>query len=120
MSKSSFGRRATAAPSPRASLPVMTKAIRPGAPEPAAPKVAPPNSSTGPSVDDELRAWKKSRGSHFPIKLLSLVASVSFGVASIALPAQINDWAQYPLYALSAASLYAGFRKRKAPDKIQA
>jgi hypothetical protein len=29
------------------------------------------------------------------------------------LPAQINDWAQYPLYALSAASLYAGFARRK-------
>lgn len=86
----------------------MAKISRPGPPAPAMP--------AGPSVDDEIRDWKKARGSNFPIKLLALVASVSFGVASIALPQQINDWAQYPLYALSAASLYAGFvRKKRKP-----
>jgi hypothetical protein len=99
-----FGRRPTAKPLP-APLPVPVKFARPGnqpRPEP-----------TSPSLDDELKQWKKARGSHFPIKLLALTASLSFGIASIALPAQINDWAQYPLYALSAASLYAGFIRRK-------
>ena len=64
-------------------------------------------------VDAELREWKKARGSHFPLKLLALVASVSFGLASVVLPAEVNEWAQWPLYALSAASLFVGFRRRK-------
>ena len=73
MTQSSFGR-TPAAPSP-APLPVMTKSIRPGN-TPA--QIIP----AGPSVDDEIREWKKSRGSNFPIKLLALVASLSFGIAS--------------------------------------
>ena len=64
-------------------------------------------------VEAEIREWKKTRRSNFPVRLLALVASVSFGVASIALPAQVNEWAQWPLFALSGASLYAGFRRRK-------
>lgn len=63
-------------------------------------------------VADELKAWKKSRGPSPYLKPLALMASLSFGVASVVLPAAINDWVQYPLYALSAASLYAGFRRK--------
>ena len=71
-------------------------------------------------VADELRAWKKSRGPSPYLKPLALAASLCFGVASLALPAAVNDWVQYPLYALSAASLYAGFRrKRIAATKTQ-
>jgi hypothetical protein len=66
------------------------------------------------AVDDEIRQWKKARGSNFPVKLLALVATISLGVASIALPAKVNDWVQYPLFALSAVSLYVGFARRKA------
>jgi hypothetical protein len=102
----SFGRRPTAKPLP-APLPVPVKFARPGNVQPPRTEPAPP------SLDDELKEWKKSRGSNFPFKLLALTASLSFGIASVALPAQINDWAQYPLYALSAASLYAGFVRRK-------
>jgi hypothetical protein len=103
----SFGRRPAAKPMP-APLPVPVKFARP---------VQQPRSEPAPpSLDDELKEWKKSRSSNFPIKLLALTASVSFGVASIALPAQINDWAQYPLYALSAASLIAGFVRRRAKN----
>jgi hypothetical protein len=101
-----FGRRPTTKPLP-APLPVPVKFARPGHVQPPRPEPA------SPSLDDELREWKKARGSNFPFKLLALTASVSFGIASVALPAQINDWAQYPLYALSAASLYAGFARRK-------
>jgi len=64
-------------------------------------------------VDAEIREWKKARGSQFPVKLLALVASLSLGVASIALPSDVNDWLQYPLLGLSAASLYVGFARRK-------
>jgi hypothetical protein len=101
-----FGRRPTAKPLP-APPPVPVKFARPGNVQ--ALRAEP----TSPSVDDELKEWKKARGSNFPFKLLALTASLSFGIASVALPAQINDWAQYPLYALSAVSLYAGFARRK-------
>jgi hypothetical protein len=104
---SSFGRRpsqAQAASSAPAAAPPGFLRGEPTAP--AARAVDP--------VDAEIREWKKARRSNFPIRLLALVASVSFGVASIALPAQINAWAEWPLFALSGASLYAGFRRRKS------
>jgi hypothetical protein len=105
----SFGRRAQAQ-APKTPPPVMTKFSRPAAPQAGA---------LAPSVDDELREWKKSRRGHFPIKLLALMASLCFGIASVALPKEINDEMQYPLYALSAASLYVGFRRKtgKVPGK---
>ena len=55
----------------------------------------------------------KSRSRNFPIKLLALMASLCFGIASVAVPKEINDEVQYPLYALSAASLYLGFRRKR-------
>jgi len=101
----SFGRRAPAQ-APKTSPPVMTKFSRPGA---SAPAVKTP----APSVDDELRQWKKSRRRAFPIRPLALMASLCFGIGSVALPKEINDEVQWPLYALSAASLYVGFRQRR-------
>jgi hypothetical protein len=71
-------------------------------------------------VDNELKAWKKTRGPSRHLKLLALTASLCFGIASFALPAAVNDWMQYPLYALSAASLYLGFRRgRVTGDKAR-
>ena len=104
MSAANFGRRAAAKPAP---LPAMTKFSRPGA--------APVRAQKPPSdpVADELKAWKKSRGPSPYLKPLALAASLCFGVASLALPATVNDWVEYPLYALSAASLYAGFRRKR-------
>jgi hypothetical protein len=101
----SFGHRASAK-SVSKPLPAMTKFARPGV-EPA------PAQQAGPSVEDEIREWKRTRGSHFPVRLLALVASVSFGAASFVLPSDVNSWVQYPLYALSAASLYVGFAHRR-------
>jgi hypothetical protein len=75
-------------------------------------KAARPQSPPADPVAEELKAWKKSRGPSPYLKPLALMASLSFGVASVALPAVINHWVQYPLYALSAASLYAGFRRK--------
>jgi hypothetical protein len=112
MNQQPFGHRSPAKAPSRPPLPAMTKFSRPAAaPSPAEPAEA--------SVDDEIREWKKGRGFHFPLKLLALVASISFGVASFALPEGVNNWLQYPLYALSALSLYLGFRKpaaEKAPE----
>jgi hypothetical protein len=68
------------------------------------------------SVDDEIEAWKAARGSviPFPWRQLSLMAGLCFGIASFVLPDTVNDAVQWPLYALTAISLYAGLHKRKA------
>lgn len=69
-----------------------------------------------PSVEEEIAAWKAARGSvvPFPWRQLSLMAGLCFGIASFVLPASVNDTLQWPLYALTAISLYAGLHKRKA------
>jgi hypothetical protein len=68
-----------------------------------------------PSLDDELRQWKLARKRNFeiPWRPLSLMATLCFGIASFALPDSVNNSVQWLLYALAAASLYAGFRKRR-------
>jgi hypothetical protein len=45
------------------------------------------------------------------------MATLCFGIASFALPDSVNDNVQWLLYALGAASLYAGFRKRQRDTK---
>ena len=72
-----------------------------------------------PSVEDEIAAWKAARGSAvlFPWRQLSLMAGLCFGVASFVLPATVNDAVQWPLYALTAVSLYGGLHKRKVKSQ---
>jgi hypothetical protein len=106
MTQTNFGRRASAEPA-KAPLPLMTKFARPG-------EVKPQAQPASPSVDDELKDWKKERGFTFPLKPITLMASLCFAIGSFALPAEVTDWAQWPLYALSAGSLYVGFHRRKA------
>jgi hypothetical protein len=66
-----------------------------------------------PSVDEELRLWKKSRKRFtIPWRQVSLMASLCFGVASIVLPASVNHNVDYLLYALMGMSLYVGISKR--------
>ena len=115
----SFGRRGNPPPSFGRSM-GMTETVAP------ATRVQ----STGPSIerpvrlsekskfpsldDDELRQWKLARKRNFeiPWRPLSLMATLCFGIASFVLPDSVNDNVQWLLYALTAASLYAGFRKR--------
>lgn len=101
-----FGRRAALQPAvPRAA-----------APAPVQPTIScPPPEATLPSVEDEIEAWKAARGSvvAFPWRQLSLMAGLCFGIASFVLPDTVNAAMQWPLYALTAISLYAGLRKRK-------
>ena len=102
-----FGRRAA----PQASI------ASPAAPAPRERiEKAPPSAPAPPSVEDEIRAWKSARRSHmgFPWRQLSLMAGLSFGIASFVLPRTVNDALQWPLYTLTAISLYAGLRRRKA------
>ena len=66
-----------------------------------------------PPLDDELQQWNQARKQNFPWRSLSLVASLSFGIASFVLPNSVNDMVNCFLYALAAASLYVGFSKRR-------
>jgi len=108
--RQSFGRRAA---------PQVT-AGQPAAAPPAAaaqPLVTPLSPSPAlPSIEEEIAAWKSARASAapFPWRQFSLMAGLSFGIASFVLPQSVNDTMQWPLYALTAISFYAGLRKRKA------
>jgi hypothetical protein len=68
-----------------------------------------------PSLDDDLREWKLARKKNFeiPWRSMSLVASLFFCIASFSLPDSVSDVVQWPLYALAAASIYVGFRRRQ-------
>jgi hypothetical protein len=113
----SFGRRPgpqTQRPLPPAAAPFQRKiaVFDEATVEPAQPIVAPPEDPS-PSVDDELRQWKKSRkGFTIPWRQVSLMASLCFGAASLVLPASVNHNVDYLLYALMGMSLYVGISKR--------
>jgi hypothetical protein len=66
-------------------------------------------------LDDDLRQWKLARKQNFeiPWRPLSLMAAACFGIASFVLPDSVDDALQWLLYALAAASLYVGIRRRR-------
>jgi len=67
------------------------------------------------SVDDDLREWKRARKPNFHAlwRPLLLMATLSFGIASIVLPDSVNDAVDWLLYALTAASFYSWLRSRR-------
>lgn len=114
-----FGRRATAqpqSPGPRRAVKAAATPARAAFEEqPVEPRVPVPVQSDAPSLDRELQEWKKARkqGGAMPWRQLSLMASLCFGLASFVLPDAVNDVVQWPLYALMAASFYAGVSRRR-------
>ena len=113
-----FGRRGNPSPSPGRSIGTTETVAQATTVQSTAPSIERPalllEKSELPSIDDELREWKLARRRNFeiPWRPLSLMATLCFGIASFALPDSVNDNVQWLLYALAAASLYAGFRKR--------
>jgi len=106
-----FGRRVVFQSPPghaAARMPVAVPAQMP----PAAVKPAAP-------VDAEFEQWKSARWRNFklPWRQLSFLATVFFGVASLALPERVNDNVQWVLYGLMAASFYAGIARRRRKAK---
>lgn len=75
-----------------------------------------------PSVDQELEAWKRERGSKFrmPWSQLSLMASLCFGIGSFVLPDSVNDNVEWLLWGLSAVSAIVWFTNRKKKVKDSA
>ena len=119
----SFGRRGNPPPSFGRSMgttETVAQATRVQSTEPSIERpVRLSEKSEFPSLDDELRQWKLARKRNFeiPWRPLSLMATLCFGIASFVLPDLVNDDVQWLLYALAAASLYAGFRKRRRHTK---
>jgi hypothetical protein len=72
-----------------------------------------------PPLDEDKQDWQAERkqGFKLPWRQLSFMASLCFGLASLVLPEWANDNVQWLLYALMAASLYAGFSKRRREAK---
>ena len=70
--------------------------------------------TASPHVDDELQEWKRGRKRRSKSfwRQLALMASLCFGIASFVLPDSVNDILDWTLYALTAASLYAGLSGR--------
>ncbi|HEY7978467.1 MAG TPA: hypothetical protein VID67_09755 [Rhizomicrobium sp.] len=68
-----------------------------------------------PSLDDELREWKRNRkaGFQMPWRQISLMASLCFGIASFVLPDKTNDAVNWLLYGLMAISFAAGISRRR-------
>lgn len=108
MAQGSFGRRAApmaplrAAPRPAASPAAEIEGLF--APRADAARPAPAIGLT--PEEQELAAWKAARkkGFRLPLKQMSLIASLSFGIASFVLPDDIGDWVNWLLYGLSGAS----------------
>jgi len=71
------------------------------------------------TLDDDFEESKQIRkhGIKIPWRPLSLMASLCFGIASFVLPDTVNDPVQWLLYGLMAASLYAGFGRRRSATK---
>jgi len=116
----SFGRRVGSAPRPRFAR-VDVEAVAQSRPvEVPVERSSPPPANTDcPSLDQELLEWKRARKRGFavPWRQLSLMASLCFGIASFVLPDSVNDNVQWLLYALTAASLYAWFSRRRREAK---
>jgi len=114
----SFGRRGNPPPSSGRTIRTTETVAQTTTVQSTAPSIERPAFLLGkselPSIDDELREWKLARKRNFeiPWRPLSLMATLCFGIGSFALPDSVNDNVQWLLYALAAASLYAGFRKR--------
>ena len=109
-----FGRRATTSRPSEAHDPVtpVRKPVLPG--QPADDSLELLRHIASPPIDDEFREWKKARKRHsgLPWRQLALMASVSFGIASLVLPDSVSDTLDWVLYALMAASAYAGLSRR--------
>ena len=69
-------------------------------------------------TDQELEEWKRNRQFQIPWRQLSIMASLSFGIASLVLPSSVNDSVDWLLYALSAISLIVGFSRRREKAKV--
>lgn len=131
MVERTFGKRVgSGLPDARTKSPAPSRAARVSESEPpradASALPSPPKTNRRPSPeDDELKQWKDARKRERPFKLpwrqLSLMASLSFGIASFVLPASVNDTVGWLLDLLAVAAFLAwldGRRRRRHDSEI--
>ena len=117
VNQTTFGRRAASPPMTRAMEthePIRSAGIHSRGEQAAEKSSALLMHTAGPPIDDEFHEWKKARKRHsgLPWRQLSLMASVSFGIASLVLPDSVSDTLDWVLYALMAVTAYAGLSRR--------
>jgi hypothetical protein len=78
----------------------------------AEPLVLTPADAFSPDIDRELEEWKRTRGVRIPWRQISLIASLSFGIAWFVLPDTVSDPVSWLLLALSGASFVNGVAPR--------
>lgn len=97
-----------------ASTPAHRASVAQASPQPQAEP-----SPAEPPVEDEVQAWSRERrrqhGFRVPWTQLSLVASLSFFIASFVLPRTVNDAVDWVLDLLAAASFWVWFVGRRGP-----
>ena len=111
MDRTSFGRRGGAQPVRPRTIPVAHSKRPVSAGIPVDMNLTP--TDAGPSVEEELRVWKRQRSFRIPWKQVCLMATICFGVASFVLPASVNSAVDWLLYGLTGMSFYAWFTARR-------
>ena len=61
-----------------------------------------------PDIDREIEEWKRARGTRIPWRQISLIGSLSFGIAWFVLPETVSDPVSWLLLILSGASFING------------
>ena len=121
-SASSFGRRANPQRTEQKPLRVQNPVV-PLVPVPSA-RAAPSTAraepllltaadALSPDIDRELEEWKRARGMRIPWRQISLIASLSFGIAWFVLPDSVSDPVSWVLLGLSGASFVNGVAPRR-------
>jgi hypothetical protein len=116
-SQKAFGRRASSRPPPTR-ISASSPAQNAGVPNDAQDGwVASPSVGNFPTHDQELEDWKRGRSFQIPWRQLSFMASLCFGIASLVLPASVNDKIDWLLYALTAISFFVGLSRHRQKVK---
>jgi len=103
MSQPAFGRRAPRQPAPRGDS--VQPVLAPVQPQASLDQKFDVPSTSDMSVDEELAEWKRSRRYILPWRQISLMATLSFGIASLVMPDSVNEPVEWLLYALTAVSM---------------
>jgi hypothetical protein len=115
MQRRTFGQRGA----PQTNPSVMTTVAQESPPLPSLDREASPAAPAGPTVEQEIEGWNAARKQHRrsvrePWRTVSIVAGLAFVATSWLVPASVANVAEIALGVLSAGSLYAGWRARKA------
>ena len=93
------------ADAPAVQVPVSTAALNAARVEPLVLTAA---DELRPDIDREVAEWKRARGTRIPWRQISLIGSLSFGIAWFVLPETVSDPVSWLLLVLGGASFING------------